>query len=126
MTKTDIHAFGIEIVCKQLEKDDWNIDSVDIFADLATEPQIVANKDGNTAFFVVRTAMHPGRGRFDEGQEAFDALVQLSRDNGASCYFASVGIANSEGESDEEMASPVKGVQYHVQFDGLIQMEAPK
>ena len=125
MSKADIHAFGVEIVYKQLEKDGWRISSVDVEGDLRTKPQIVADKDGEFAFFVIRTDIHPGRGRFDEGQEAFDHLVRLARSHGASCYFASVGIANSEGESDEEMATPIKGVAYHVQFDGLIRMELP-
>ena len=125
MTKTDIHAFGVEIVYKQLEMDGWIIDSADVEADLASEPQIIASKDGDLAFFVVRTDIHPGRGRFEEGQDAFDRLVNHAKDHGATCYFASVGIANSEGESDVEMATPLKGVAYHVQFDGLIKMELP-
>lgn len=125
MTKADIHAFGVEIVYKQLEKDGWMLDSADVEGDLATAPQIIGRKDGEFAFFIVRTDIHPGRGRFEEGQQAFNDLVRHARDNGASCYFASVGIANSEGESDEEMATPVKGVAYHVQFDGLIRMELP-
>ena len=126
MTKADIHAFGVEIVYKQLEKDGWIIDSADVEADLAAEPQIIASKDGERAFFVVRTDIHPGRGRFDEGQKAFDHLVSHAKEHGAECYFASVGIANSEGESDEEMSAPVKGAAFHVQFDGLIRMELPK
>lgn len=125
MTKEDIHAFGVEIVYKQLEKDGWRISSVDVEGDLRTQPQIVADKDGELAFFVIRTDIHPGRGRFEEGQDAFNGLVRHAKNHGASCYFASVGIANSEGESDEEMATPVKGVAYHVQFDGLIRMELP-
>ena len=125
MTKDDIHAFGVEIVYNQLEKDGWTIRSADVEADLATEPQIVAEKDGELAYFVIRTDIHPGRGRFEEGQEAFDLLVKHAKAHGASCYFASVGIANSEGETDEEMSTPVKGVAYHVQFDGLIRMELP-
>ena len=125
MTKADIHAFGVEIVYKQLEKDDWTIRSADVEADLSAEPQIIADKDGELAFFVIRTDIHPGRGKFEEGQEAFNRLVKYAKENGASCYFASVGIANSEGESDEEMSTPVKGVAYHVQFDGLIRMELP-
>ena len=125
MTKSHIHAFGVEIVYKQLEKDGWSIRSADVEADLATEPQIVAEKDGELAYFVIRTDIHPGRGRFEEGQESFDQLVNHAKAHGASCYFASVGIANSEGETDEEMSTPVKGVAYHVQFDGLIRMELP-
>lgn len=122
MTPDEIHAFGVEIVFKQLEKDGWIVQSADAGSDLGTEPQIVAEKDGELAFFVVRTGIYPGRGRFDERQDAFDALVKHAGEHGASCYFASVGIANSNGTTDEEMAVPVKGVAYNVQFDGLIRM----
>lgn len=125
MTQQDIHAFGVEIVYKQLEKDGWVIESADVLADLHSEPQIVANKDGELAFFIVRTGMYPGRGRFDEGQDAFNNLVHHATAHGASCYYASVGIANSEGKTDEEMSVPVKGVGYNVQFDGLVRMELP-
>ena len=125
MTGGDIHAFGVEIVFKQLEQDGWVIDSADVAADIAIEPQIVAKKDGELAFFVVRTGMYPGRGRFEEGQESFETLVRYARAHGASCYFASVGIANSEAKSEEEMSVPVKGVGYNVEFNGLIKMELP-
>lgn len=125
MTSADIHAFGIEIVFKQLEKDGWMINSADVSADVRTEPQITAKKDGELAFFVIRTAMHPGRGRFDEGQAAFETLVRHASEHGASCYFASVGIANSEGRTEAEMSEPVKGIAYNVEFDGLVKMELP-
>jgi len=125
MTAADIHAFGVEIVFKQLEKDGWVIESADALADIRTEPQIVAHKDGELAFFVVRTGMYPGRGRFEEGQESFEALVRHAREHGANCYFASVGLANGEAQSEEEMSVPVKGIGYNVVFDGLVKMELP-
>lgn len=125
MTPADIHAFGVEILYKQLEKDGWVIDSADVLADIRTEPQLVAKKEGELAFFVVRTDVHPKRGRFEEGMEAFETLVRHAKAHGASCYFASIGIANAEGKTEEEMSVPVKGVGYNVQFDGLIRMELP-
>ncbi len=125
MTGADIHAFGVEIVFKQLEKDGWMIESADALGDIWTEPQIVAQKDGELAFFVVRTGLYPGRGRFEEGDETFKALVRHAADHGASCYFAAVGIANSEGKTEEEMSIPVKGVAFNVEFNGLVKMELP-
>lgn len=125
MTSADIHAFGVEIVCKQLEKDGWLIDSADALADVASEPQIVAQKDEEFAFFVVRTGLYPGRGRFEDGNDVFRTLVRHAAEHRASCYFASVGIANSEGATEEEMSIPVKGVAYNVEFDGLVKMELP-
>jgi hypothetical protein len=124
MTGDDIHAFGIEIVYKQLEEAGWAVESADVFADKQTHPQLIANKDGETGFFVVRTDMYPGRGRI-EGEEVFQTLVRHAKEHGASCYFASVSIANSEGKNEEEMAIPVKGVAYHVAFDGLLKMDLP-
>lgn len=124
MTDDDIHAFGVEIVCKQLEQGGWLIETVEVFSDRESEPQIIATKEGETGFFVVRTAMYPKRGQI-EGQATFDNLVKHAESHGAACYFASVGIANSRGTGDEDMATPVKGVAYHVAFDGLVKMELP-
>lgn len=124
MTEADIHAFGVEIVCKQLEEAEWIIESADVFADRLTHPQIVAYKDGDPGFFVVRTAMYPDRGRI-EGEDTFQTLVKHANAHGASCFFASVSIANSEGKTEQEMSVPVKGVAYHVAFDGLVKMELP-
>ena len=125
MIESDVHAFGVEIVYKQLIEAGWTVDSADVYADRAEHPQIIARKDGETGYFVVRTAIYPSRGRI-EGEDVFQHLVRLADDHGASCYFASVGIANSEGKPDEEMAVPIKGVAYHVAFDGLVKMEFPE
>ncbi len=124
MTEADIHAFGVEIVFKQLDEAGWTLESADVFADRETHPQIIGNKDGETGFFVVRTDLYPKRGRI-EGEEVFQTLVKHAAAHGGSCYFASVSIANSEGKTDEEMAVPVKGVAYNVAFDGLVKMELP-
>jgi hypothetical protein len=124
MTEADVHAFGVEIVYKQLIEAGWTVESADVYADREKHPQIVANKDGEIGFFVVRTGVHPARGRI-EGEGVFQHQVKLANDHGASCYFASVGIANSEGKTEEEITLPVKGVAYHVAFDGLVKMELP-
>jgi hypothetical protein len=125
MSSSDIEAFGVEIVFRQLESDGWIIETAVPRADKAREPQIVAHKDGELAHFVVRTGVYPNRGRFEEGQPAYEELVSHAKQHGANCYFASVGIANSEGKTEDEMSTPVKGVAYQVEFDGLVKMELP-
>jgi hypothetical protein len=125
MTPEEIHAFGVEIVYKQLQEGGWVPESADVYADPLTQPQIVAHKDGEVGFFVVRTDLYPKRGRI-EGEEVFQTLVRHASAHGASCYFASVSIANSEGKTEEEMAIPIKGVAYHVAFDGLVRMALPE
>lgn len=125
MTAEDIHAFGVEIVHDQLVEAGWSIESADVYADPLELPQITAMKEGELGYFVVRTDLYPKRGRI-EGEETFRKLVSYANSRGGSCYFASVSIANSEGKTEEEMAVPVKGVAYHVAFDGLVKMELPK
>ena len=125
MSEADIHAFGVEIVSKQLQEADWVLESADVFADRTTHPQIVAHKDGEIGFFVVRTEMYPNRGRI-EGEQVFQTLVRHADAHGAACYFASVGLANSTAASEEEMSVPVKGVGYNVTFDGLVKMALPE
>jgi len=125
MTATDIHAFGVEIIFKQLTEAGWAIESTDVHADPLVHPQIVATKDGETGFFVVRTAMYPERGKI-EGEDVFQNLVCHANEHGADCYFASVSIANSECKTEEEMSVPIKGVAYHIAFDGLVKMALPE
>lgn len=124
MSPLDIHAFGIEVVSGQLEKADWVISSIDALCEMTREPQIVASLNGEQAMFVVRTAMYPERGKI-EGEGVFRHFAKMAKEQGMSCYFASVSIANSKGETDEEMSTPIKGVAYHVAFDGLVKMELP-
>ena len=125
MTPQEVHAFGVEIVYKQLQEGGWTLESADVYADPTTHPQIIGHKDGEVGFFIVRTDLYPQRGRI-EGEEVFRTLVRHAAEHGAGCYFASVSIANSEGKSEEEMAVPVKGVAYHVAFDGLVKMALPE
>ncbi|MBX3299872.1 MAG: hypothetical protein KF736_10475 [Acidobacteria bacterium] len=124
MTDADIHAFGVEIVHNQLVEAGWTPDSVDIENDRAKVPQITAARDDEYAIFVVRTGLHPEPGRI-EGEDTFRHFCRLAAEMKASCYFASVSIANSTAATDEEMSVPVKGVAYHVAFDGLVKMELP-
>ncbi len=121
----DIHAFGIEIVVQQLQEAGWSVESYDAFADRGCDPQIIARKDEEKAFFVVRNDIYPKRGRI-ESEEVFQRLVRHAEAANASCYFASVSIANSDGKTEEEMSIPIKGAPYHVAFDGLVKMALPE
>jgi hypothetical protein len=125
LTSKEIHSFGIRIVFDRLAEDGWMIQSADPDADISSEPQIIASKDGDLAFFVVRTSMYPGRGRFDEGQLVYETLVRHAREHGADCYFAAVGISNAQATSEDEKSVPVRTAGYNVEFDGLVKMELP-
>jgi hypothetical protein len=116
MTKSEIHDFGIEVVFNYLEKEGHEIVSVN--TDPALNPQVVAKKNGQLEFIIVRTACYPSKGQIENNQMALHCIEHAVKHK-AICYFASVGIANADGKNDAEMAVPVKGAGYHVAFEGL-------
>ena len=67
---------------------------------------------------IVRTALYPHRGQLDNDR-LFKQLVDQADQYNAYCYFAGVGIANADGKTAQEMATPVRGAAYHVSFAGL-------
>lgn len=119
MTPEEIHDFGIEIVTRELRKEGHEIISFN--AGLRHNPQIIARINGNLAFIAVRTALYPEKGEI-ENQEMFDKLVRHADQHNAISYFASVGIAQANVESEEQMSVPIRGAGYYVAYEGLLVM----
>jgi len=114
MTPAEIHDFGVGVVFKEIKNQGHEIASVN--TNLGTNPQIVARKDGQLEFILVRTACYPSKGTLENEQVAITLLARASK-FGATCYFASVGIANAT--TPDGMEVPVKGAGFHVTFSGL-------
>jgi hypothetical protein len=117
MTSEEIHEFGIRTVFDYIKKEGHEIVSVN--ADVSLNPQIIAKKNGQLEFIVVRTACYPSKGEIENNKVAMNCIEHADKHK-ATLYFASVGIANSQGKSDAEMAVPVKGAGYYVAFEGLV------
>lgn len=117
MTAAEIHDFGIEVVFNYLKKEGHEIVSVN--TDVGVNPQVIAKKNGQLEFIVVRTACYPSKGQIENDQIASQCIAHADKLK-ATCYFASVGIANANGKSDAEMAVPLKGAGFHVSFEGLL------
>ena len=117
MTPADIHDFGVEVVFGYLQKNGHEIVAVN--TKIGMNPQIVARKNGQLQFIVVRTACYPGKGEIESEHIAMHCIAEADKHK-AICYFASVGIANANGKTDEEMSKPKKGVGFHVAFEGLV------
>jgi hypothetical protein len=116
MSTAEIHDFGVEIVFNYLKKEGHEIVSVN--SDIDVNPQIVAKKNGQLEFIIVRTACYPSKGQVENNQLAAQCIAYAHKHK-AMCYFASVGIANVNGKNDAEMAIPIKGAGFYVSFEGL-------
>lgn len=116
MTPEEIHQFGIEIVHDQLIKDGYEIKAV--YAEMGKNPQIVAQKNDQLAFIAVRTACYPEKGQLEENVH-FNMIDHASQFK-AIPYFASVGIAKADAETEADRGIPVKGAGFHASYEGLL------
>jgi hypothetical protein len=116
MTMEEIHDFGIEIVFNQLKKEGYEIQSVNTVYGM--NPQIIAKKGNQLAFIAIRTACYPGKGQLEESVHF--QMIEHADKHGAIPYFASVGIANADATTDEEIAIPLKGAGFHVAYEGMV------
>ena len=117
MSPAEIHDFGIEVVFGQLQKDGYEVVAVN--TELGSNPQIVARKDGQLHIVVVRTACYPNKGTIESDASALQCIAHADA-KGAICHFASVGIANSSGTTEAEMATPSKGAGFFVSYEGMV------
>ena len=115
MTDDEIHDFGVEVVFNQLRKEGYAIQ--DVNTKTGTNPQIIAKKGAELLFIAVRTACYPDKGRLEDFVRL--QMVEHAKMHGAVPYFASVGIANANAASDEEMSVPVKGAGFYVAYEGI-------
>lgn len=116
MSPEEIHEFGIEVVFKQLQTEDYEVLSVN--TELKNNPQIIATKNGSKAFVAIRTACYPNKGVLEESTH-FN-MIDLADKHDAIPYFASVGICNSNGKNEEEMSLPIKGAGFFVSYEGML------
>lgn len=71
---------------------------------------------------VVKTARYPRMGVLSP--EIAAQVARHAEKHKVKPMFASVGVANANGESDEEMGEPLKDGEYFINFNGLL--EFPK
>lgn len=116
MSPEEIHAFGIETVRGQLEKEGYEVLSCN--SDLNVNPQIIAKKGDTLNLIAVRTACYPNKGELPP--DIAGKMIEYAESKNALAYFASVGIANSSGQDQEGMSQPVRGVGFYIAYEGLL------
>ncbi|MFC0877044.1 hypothetical protein ACE01N_10630 [Saccharicrinis sp. FJH2] len=115
MNEEELHFLGIKVVYKDLVDKGHKV--LNVRKEMDINPQILAEIDGNKALIVVRTARYPHMGVIPPHVAA--QVRELAVKHKANMYFASVGIANANGENDEEMALPVVDGEYYINYKGL-------
>lgn len=115
MTTEELHLLGIKVVYKDMVDNGYQV--LNVRKETDVNPQILATKDGKRYFVVVRTTCYPEMGILVPHIAA--EVLEHANKHDATCLFASVGIANANGETDEEMAKPIAGGEYYINYKGL-------
>lgn len=115
MNNEELHFLGIKVVYKDLVDKGYEI--LNVNKELGAEPQILARHNGQYVMVVVKTERYPHMGHLQPHVAA--NVRTLANKHNAICYFGSVGVANAKGETEEEMAKPVMGGEYFINYDGF-------
>ena len=115
MNNEELHFLGIKVVYKDMVDKGYEV--LNVRKELDVEPQILAQRNGQKVMVVVKTEKYPHMGHLMPNIAA--TVRQLAQNYQAICYFASVGIANADGETEEEMSKPVVGGHYYINYDGF-------
>ncbi len=110
----ELHELGIKWVYKHI-KDEYEILSVNI--EFEKNPQILARKDEDMYFIVVKTSTYPDLGSLSP--IAAEEIIKHADKHKAKILFAHVGVANADAKDESGMAFPEKDGQYYINYNGL-------
>lgn len=112
----ELHFIGIKAVYTHLIDNGYEV--IAVRKELEVNPQILAKKDGEFQLVVVKTRRFPEMGILFP--HVASQVIYLAKQRGGKALFASVGVANGSGLTDEEMSKPMKNGEYYINFNGLL------
>ncbi len=112
----ELHFIGIKAVYTHLIDNGYEV--IAVRKEIEVNPQILAKKDGEYSLVVVKTKRFPEMGILFP--HVASQVIYLAKQRGGKAFFASVGIANASGSTDEEMSKPEKNGEYFINFKGLL------
>lgn len=114
LTGEELHELGIKWVYKHI-KDEFKVLSVNIEFD--KNPQILAKKNDEMHFIVVKTSTYPDVGSLTS--VAAEEIIKHADKHKAKILFAHVGVANADAKDENGMQFPEKDGQYYINYTGL-------
>ena len=112
LNKLELHSLAMNIVGKDLEKD--NFEFISINSSLEKNPQFVCSKNKQLYFIVVKAILYPENPK-DSKIKNIAKMLEHSKKFEAKLLIAKVGLANSE---DYELPL-FKDSSFAINYDGL-------
>ena len=112
LTDLELHQLAMNIVGKDLEKNNFEFLSVN--SKLKKDPQFVCTKDKSLFFIIVKAVLYPKNPNIVEIYKLDELKIHTEKFN-ASLFYAGVGLANAENYE-----YPIfKDSDYVVNFNGI-------
>ena len=116
MNLEELHFLGIKVVYKDLVDKGYEV--LNVRKELDVNPQILAKKDDQFHMIVVKTGFYPEMGIIIP--EVIVQVKELSKKHNAKCWYASVGIADANGDTEKEMGRPKVGGEFYINYKGIL------
>lgn len=116
LTSQEIIDFGLRYVYGQLVKDGFEVLSVRPEPEL--DPQILAKKDNELYFIIIRTDVYPEVGDLP----SISRITQVrehAKKHEAKTKFVSLGIVNADAKNEDDKSKLFKGGEFYVNYSGL-------
>ncbi len=115
MNLEELHFLGIKVVYKDLIDKGYEV--LNVRKEINVNPQILAKKDEQFHMIIVKTGFYPDMGIILP--EVVNQVHKLGKKHNAQCWYASVGIANANGKTEDEMAKPEVDGEYYINYQGI-------
>jgi hypothetical protein len=116
LSKEETKSFGLRYVYSQLVNDGFEVLSVRPEPDV--DPQMVAKKEEQLYFFVIRTEIYPEVGDLPS-ISIIKQIQEHARKHEAKAKFISLGIMNAGAKAESEKSMLYKGGEFYVNYSGI-------
>lgn len=116
LSPEEIIEFGLRHTYGNLVKEGFEILSV--MPESNTDPQILAKKDEQLYFMVIRTDVYPNVGDLPSISR-ISQINEHAKKHNAITKFISLGILNADAKTEEEKSKLYKGGAFYINYSGL-------
>lgn len=116
LTAEEILLFGLRHSYGRLIKEGFEVLSVRHEPEI--DPQIVAKKEAQLYFIVVRTDIYPHKGELPS-MSRIQQVRDHAKQHRAICKFIGIGLTNAEAKTEEEKSKLYKKGEFLVDYSGL-------
>jgi len=116
LSRAEVVQFGLRHVYGQLIKEGYEVLNVRPEPDV--DPQILAQKEEQMIFVVVRTEVYPEIGDLPSINK-IKLIREHAEKHHALAKFVSIGLMNASAKTEDEKSKLYKGGEFYVNYSGL-------